>query len=201
MKITTEGQFSITEMRKQIPSKLLVQMVQSNEFDPKTNQFRLNWDKDSILAIARKQLELVIYDLQFAGRRSADYKSAVNFIYTDKFAELCALVGLDAERALEHAQWVDHRYSDDYKQALNACLTMKRVPSSNTIAISGIEFALELAAVVYEKCCSDRKAVKFYFDNEEYLDYLDEQGIKAQVFNRSLNAKHDARARDFNKIR
>ncbi|MUJ20320.1 hypothetical protein [Aliivibrio fischeri] len=178
--------FSRTEVMK---------MVRAGEYNANTNTLAIEWDSRQILRIAEKQLSLVAKDIRNKPHDSEDYISAVAFVETERFENLCELVKLDVNDAYERAHYLIKRYTPDYKAALEQALHQEKI-TVTSVDIHSVEFALELATLAFAR----KSAFSYKTDNcnslsfftDSYQQYLIDSKIKSSAFRFALVAYIDA---------
>ncbi|AZL83452.1 hypothetical protein EIJ81_00870 (plasmid) [Aliivibrio salmonicida] len=173
----------------------VLKMVRGGEYNATNETLAIEWDSRQIKRIAEMQLTLVADDIRSKPQDSDDYISAVSFIETERFENLCEFVGLNNNDAYDRAHYLIKRYTSEYKLALEQALHEENI-TVESVDVHSIEFALELATLAFTRksefivVTDNCKSLTFFTDL--YQQYLIDSQIKSSAFRFALVAYIDA---------
>ncbi|KIF53461.1 MULTISPECIES: hypothetical protein [Vibrio harveyi group] len=191
---TEDGAFALQyevnseDMIKEFQRGPTVQLAKNGEFDPEAELFTVTFTEKHVKEIAIAQLNLVKKDLERVGGKSfkdPDYLSAMEFVQTDGFIKCCVVAGMDADDSANRAEYLARRYSKAYVMEINKAMDM--APNLQYRIVNTLEFAFELACELFEMRNDSTFELKDKLTSVTYWNYLDHNGVKADVVKRHLN--------------
>ncbi len=179
---------SSEDMIKEFKRDQTVQLAKNGEFDPAEERFTVTFSEKHIEEIACAQLNLVKKDLERVGGKTfqdPDYLSAIKFVQTDGFIKCCVVAGMDADDSANRAEYLARRYSKAYVMEINKAMDM--APNLQYRIVNTLEFAFELACELFKMRNDSTFELKDKLTSVTYWNYLDHNGVKADVVKRHLN--------------